>query len=76
MQTTVSVRGQTIIPQHIREKLGITPATRLDWKIRNGVIIVLPIPADPVQASVGILEGKGPSTFDLLAERKEEREKG
>jgi hypothetical protein len=47
----------------------------LDWKIRNGVIIVLPIPADPVQSSVGILKGRGISTSDLLAEREEEREK-
>jgi AbrB family looped-hinge helix DNA binding protein len=75
MQTTVSVRGQTVIPRHIREKLGITQDTRLDWKIKNGVIIVLPIPADPVQSSVGILEGRGLSTSELLAERKEEREK-
>jgi AbrB family looped-hinge helix DNA binding protein len=75
MQTTVSVRGQTVIPRHIREKMGITPATRLEWKIRNGVIIVLPIPSDPVQSAVGILEGVGPSTSDLLAERKTERER-
>jgi AbrB family looped-hinge helix DNA binding protein len=75
MQTTVSVRGQTVIPRHIREELGITPATRLEWKISNGAIIVLPIPADPVQSSIGILKGRGPSTSDLLAERKADREK-
>ena len=75
MQSTVSVRGQTVIPRPIREELGITPATVLRWKIKNGVIIVLPIPADPVQASVGILKGWGPSTDDLIVERKAEREK-
>lgn len=75
MQTTVSVRGQTVIPRQIREELGITPTTRLEWKVRNGVIIVLPLPSDPVQSAVGILEGRGPSTADLLAERKADREK-
>jgi AbrB family looped-hinge helix DNA binding protein len=75
MQTTVSVRGQTVIPRHIREELGITPATRLEWKVKNGVIIILPIPSDPVQSAVGILEGRGLSTSDLLAERKADREK-
>ena len=75
MQTTVSVRGQTVIPRHIREELGITPTTRLEWKVKNGVIIVLPLPSDPIQSAVGILEGRGPSTSDLLAERKAEREK-
>ena len=76
MQSTVSVRGQTVIPRPIRDQLGITADTLLKWKVKNGVIIVYPIPADPVQAAVGILKGRGPSTADLLAERKAEREKG
>jgi AbrB family looped-hinge helix DNA binding protein len=76
MQTTVSVRGQTVIPRSIREELGITPATRLEWKVETGVIIVLPLPSDPVQSAVGILEGRGPTTSELLAERKLDREKG
>jgi AbrB family looped-hinge helix DNA binding protein len=76
MQTTVSVRGQTVIPRHIREALGITPTTRLEWKVKNSVIIVLPLPSDPVQSAVGILEGRGPTTSELLAERKADREKG
>jgi AbrB family looped-hinge helix DNA binding protein len=75
MQTTISVRGQTVIPRPIREELGITPKTRLEWKVKNGVIIVLPLPIDPVRSAVGILEGRGPSTADLLAERKSDREK-
>ena len=74
MRTTDSVRGQTVIPRPIREALGITPATQLQWSIQNGTIIVLPIPADPVRAAVGILKGRGPTTTDLLAERKAERE--
>lgn len=75
MQTTVSVRGQTVIPRQIREELGITPATRLEWKVKNGVMIVLPLPSDPVQSSIGVLAGRGPSTADLLAERRADREK-
>ena len=27
----VSVKGQTTIPQHIREKLNITPSTEVDF---------------------------------------------
>mgnify|MGYP000427517360 CR=1 FL=1 len=74
MYTVVSVRGQTVIPQPIREALGITPATRLQWTIKDGVIIVFPIPADPVRAAIGILKGRGPNTAELLAERKAQRE--
>ena len=75
MQTSVSVRGQTVIPRHIREELGITPTTRLEWKVKNGVIIILPLPSDPIRSAVGILEGRGLSTAHLLAERKADREK-
>lgn len=75
MQTTVSVRGQTVIPRQIREELGITQTTRLEWKVKDGVILVLPLPPDPVQSAVGILEGRGLSSYDLLAERKADRAK-
>ena len=73
MKTTVSTRGQTVVPWEIREQMGIVPQTRLDWQIRDGVIVVYPIPPDPVQAAVGILKGRGPTTDNLLTERQRER---
>jgi AbrB family looped-hinge helix DNA binding protein len=73
-QTKVSVRGQTVIPQEIRERFDIKPNTKLAWSTRNGVIIVVPIPEDPVAASVGILAGKGYTLDDFLREREQERE--
>jgi AbrB family looped-hinge helix DNA binding protein len=73
MKTTVSTRGQTVVPWEIREQMGIVPQTRLEWQIRDGVIVVYPIPPDPVQAAVGILKGRGPTTDNLLTERQRER---
>ncbi len=32
----VTVKGQVTIPQYIREKLGITPATEIDFVEDNG----------------------------------------
>ena len=74
MHSVVSVRGQTVVPRSIREELGITQKTLLEWKVKNGLIIVMPIPPDPVRSALGILKGKGPSTDDLLAERMADRE--
>jgi AbrB family looped-hinge helix DNA binding protein len=73
MKTTVSARGQTVVPQEIRERMGIVPQSRLEWQIRDGVIVVYPIPPDPIQAAVGLLKGQGPTTDDLLKERERER---
>lgn len=75
MKTTISARGQTVIPQEIRERMGIVPQTRLEWEIRDGVIVVYPIPADAVRAARGILKKQGPTTQDLMAERRQERQR-
>ena len=75
MLSTVSIRGQTVIPRAIREAMGIVPNTRLEWIMQDGIITVLPIPPDPVRAAVGILKERGVSTAALLAERKAERER-
>ena len=69
-KSKVSVRGQTVIPQEIREKLGIEPNTELAWSLRDGVVVVVPLPKDPLRASLGVLQGKGPGTRELLAERR------
>ena len=75
MKSTVSIRGQTVVPREIREKMGIEPQSKLEWQIIDGQIIVTHIPSDPVRASVGLLKGKGLTTKDLLAERRKERQR-
>ena len=72
MQSKVSVRGQTVIPQEIRKAFGIKPHSVLHWRIQDGAIVVYPVPEDPVKASLGILKGKG--TFEeFLKGRNEDR---
>ena len=73
-QSTVSVRGQTVIPHEIREQFGIKPNTKLAWSTRNGIIVVVPMPEDPVKGSFGILAGKGYTFQDFMQERQKERE--
>lgn len=72
-QTTVSVRGQTVIPQEIREQFRIKPKTKLAWSAHDGVITVIPIPEDPIEASFGMLAGRGYTLEDFLKERRQER---
>ena len=37
----VTTKGQVTIPQHIREKLGITPATEVDFVEEEGRILLV-----------------------------------
>jgi AbrB family looped-hinge helix DNA binding protein len=36
----VTTKGQVTIPQHIREKLGITPNTEVDFVEENGRVLL------------------------------------
>jgi AbrB family looped-hinge helix DNA binding protein len=81
MKSTVSVRWQTVIPQEVREALKIEPNSKLEWEVRDGYIVVHPIPSDPVRAALGFFKTASPAdressmTDELLAERRRERER-
>jgi bifunctional DNA-binding transcriptional regulator/antitoxin component of YhaV-PrlF toxin-antitoxin module len=73
MRTTVTERGQTVVPAKIRRDHGIERHTRLEWIDDGHSIRVVPIPADPIRAAMGITRGLGRR---LLDERKRERDRG
>jgi AbrB family looped-hinge helix DNA binding protein len=70
MRSTITERGQTVIPAAIRRQFHLSPADRLEWILDNGAIRVVPVRANPVEAFRG--QGKGGSTKRLLAARREE----
>lgn len=74
MKSSVSVRWQTVIPQEVREELKIEPNSKLEWEVREGYMVVYPVPSNPVRAARGLFKEGSPTTEDLLAERKRERE--
>jgi AbrB family looped-hinge helix DNA binding protein len=73
MKTTVTERGQTVVPAKIRRDHGIAPQTRLEWIDDGHTIRVVPVPADPIRAAKGISTGLGRR---LLEERARERARG
>lgn len=76
MLTKISTRWQTVVPRVVREELGIGPDWSLSWEVREGVMVVVPIPPDPVRALYGIYKGWGRSMVDeLLEERRRDRER-
>jgi AbrB family looped-hinge helix DNA binding protein len=70
MRSTITSRGQTVIPAEIRRQFHLTPAERLEWVVEGGVIRVIPVKEDPVAAFRG--RGKGGATSRLLADRRKD----
>jgi AbrB family looped-hinge helix DNA binding protein len=73
MRSTITERGQTVIPAEIRRRFGLTPAQRLEWIVEPDGIRVVPVAEDPVEAFRG--RGKGRATARLVADRQADRER-
>lgn len=58
MKATVAERGQVTIPKLLREKLGIRPGTKLDFKDDRGKLVAVKVSdEDPVGRVFGCLGG-------------------
>lgn len=71
MRSTITQRGQTVIPAEIRNRFGLSPADRLEWVVHGEQIRIVPVRANPVEAFRG--RGRGGATRRLLAERGKDR---
>lgn len=71
MRSTITERGQTVIPAAIRRQFHMNPSDRLEWLVDQDGIRVIPVRSDPIAAFRG--QGKGGSTQTLLKDRMDER---
>ena len=68
-------KGQIVIPKNIRDQMGISIGTHLIIQIEENKITLKPLPDNPIAALHGILKKEGPSTADLLVQRRKERKR-
>lgn len=73
MRSTVTKRGQTVIPAAVRHQFHITPSDRLEWIIEDNTIRVVPVKKDPIDAFRG--RGRGGANARLLEERNADRDR-
>ena len=73
MRTRVTKRGQVSVPSDVRRKLGIGPATVLEWVVEGNTARIIPLPADPIRAFRG--SGRKGQVDTLLRERRRDRKK-
>jgi AbrB family looped-hinge helix DNA binding protein len=72
MQTTISKRGQTVVPSTIRKNHHLQEGGRLVWLDDGETIKVIPIPGDSVGALKGIARGER-LMEELMKYRRAER---
>lgn len=73
MLSTLTKRGQTVVPADIRKRFRLNPSMRLEWIERGDHIVVVPVPADAIGAFRG--SGAGCTTEHLIRERQADRER-
>lgn len=71
MRSTITARGQTVIPAEIRRRFQLDPSKKLEWIVDDNTITVVPVKADPIEAFHG--QGQGGSVERLIQDRKRDR---
>jgi AbrB family looped-hinge helix DNA binding protein len=73
--TTVSTKGQFVIPSNMRSALGIKPGTRICVTQEGSKIVLEPVSEELVDRTRGMFAG-GPSlSAELMRERRRERDR-
>lgn len=71
--TTVSTKGQLIIPAEMRESLGIEPGTRIAVTLQGPRIILEPVSEKLVEETRGLFAGRPSLSAALKKERGKDK---
>lgn len=75
MTTTLSDRGQTVVPAEIRKAHNLGASSRLEWVDDGMCIRVIPLGNDSIAAARGLFAGRK-LTKALLKSRMADRARG
>ena len=59
MTSTVTTKGQTVVPKELRKRLKITPGTTLDWQEDGGSLRVVKLKPEAVRGGLQWLRRLG-----------------
>lgn len=74
MQTVkISTKGQIVIPAALRKKCGLQAPGRALVMEKEGRLVILPLPGDPVTGARGLLKGGRPLAEEHTSYKEQER---
>lgn len=77
MIARATIKGQVVIPAELRKKYNIKKGSKVNiYEGEGNVIIIKPLPEDPIEASKGMLKGKTSLLKALLKDREDEASRG
>lgn len=72
-KTTVTVKGQVVIPSKLRRKFGIKRGTQVYLYARDDEIVIKPITDEYIRSMAGIMGTKGKLLKALKEDKARER---
>jgi AbrB family looped-hinge helix DNA binding protein len=72
--STVTTKGQIVIPSKIRRKYNIKNGTKVHFYEEKGAIKMVPVTAEMIKRNFGIFSTKGKLLKALNEEKNKERE--
>ena len=71
--STVTVKGQIVIPAWLRKKYGIQTGARMHFYDQEGEIRMIPLTHETIDRNLGFLKTQGKLQRALASEKKVER---
>ena len=72
--STITQKGQVVIPAEIRRELDIKVGTKVTFQIDKGSIRIQPITDEFIDSLIGIAKTKGKALRSLYKDKKIEKE--
>jgi AbrB family looped-hinge helix DNA binding protein len=73
--STMTSKGQIVVPARLRKRYGIKPGTKIHFIERNHEILFQPVTSEYIRSVCGLLKSDGSLTKELLKERARDKKR-
>jgi AbrB family looped-hinge helix DNA binding protein len=73
--STMTSKGQIVVPARLRKRYGIKPGTKIHFIERNHEILFQPVTKEYIRSLCGILKSDSYLTKELLKERARDKKR-